>query len=342
MDILEKLPHDLQEHVYKCLKQLKVLRNKPRQVQLSFDHCLVCSAQKFSEVEHKYIDGEDYDNKFSFTTTITCDRHDMVWVTHEVKWSQWNGWVYNLVDIPLMVLDSEKDIKKLIKLMKATHAECIKYNHKTGGKSFKNQKSSWFEMNDVKYKKLSSNLLKAYIKKMWFSDELAFALLPERHKDQDQTSIEYEYGQPSETEDEIDEPYQRRYRFRVEDACPDIGSSDICMPYIHADLQKVQKEMPVTYKCLEDNGKLWSPYFKLSAPIIKYSKHWLALNEAIDKKDFTNILPPDQFNQLVTGILTDELNLNCLCDTICLNTGYMGMPDIGTILRCIEFRRKYS
>ena len=313
MDILANLPCDLQEKVYYCYKNLEYQRNLPRQVPLAFSHFLVCSREEYSPE----LAGKFKDNEFNFTSTIVCDKNNMVWASHEIEWSCWTGWSFNILDIPLMILKSSKDIKKLIHLWKSTFAENVKYNYDSGKDSFQNRKTSGFELENIKYEYLSSKILKAYIKKVWFPDEIK----------------------------SIEQIKQIKHRFRIEDSCFDLGSRNICIPYRYDDLLNIKKVMPTIYHCLETNGQLWSCCYKFRKPLLTYIKYWIALNDATMKDDdegvfkgYPDMLPAEEFNEIVTNILKNELKLaDYYFNSFSCRTGYIAIPDISEILQAFKF-----
>jgi hypothetical protein len=312
MDILELLPHDLQERVYKHYSELERIRNLQRQRPLSF---ALCYSSQMKDLRNK---SETYNNSFSLFTSIECDKHNMVWCKFEIDYRCWRGCPFNIDDLPLMHIRSEDDIKKLVVLWKKVFVDFIRYNYIYGEKSFEDVSTRWYEIDDTKFFSMSQRTLCQVIKKKWFREVIK--------------------------EEDID-IYNMKRKFRIMEEAPGPCSEDMTSPFSYKDLTYIQEKLPTMYLCLENNNQLWSPYIKWNESMKEYIKLLIAYEKANDtyheqygtieyKKPFMGydgFPDPEEFNERV-GNLLDKISKRDL-RIYCGITGYISLPSISTIIQ---------
>jgi hypothetical protein len=327
MNILNKLPNDLQEKILNHYEDDEKIRNLIRKIPIIFNLHMTCM------YEH-YPDNNLIENDFNLESYITCDSNNLVWVTSNIYWGRWSGWSYNFYNIPIGYLYSEKQIKVIVRKWKDIFAEYIKYNYSSSKYSFKNLIRKHYKIEygfDVSKTSETLQILKSkylykIIKNQWFSDQLF-------NKVKNNSEI---FNTLSNFEKNCCEYSLSKYyhnRFHIDDACPDLGSDYIRPPYTYSDLKYIKKSCPNIYKCLEDYDELYSINYKLSDNLKSYVKLYLQLEEENSKYyenqnyKFENIDPPELFNQKVKDIIQEEW-----LNGYTANTGYLVLPKLHFLL----------
>lgn len=301
MDILTRLPADLQERVLheyeKCEKLRSLVRNFPIEFTMHFNN-----------------------REIRLSTKIWCEPNNLVKCHFEIFWSHWRGWSYNLKNVPLGYI-SENNCLDICKRWKRAFFEYLRLNYTHGKRSFQNAVFGGFEVSsfsDAFYRtdRLKSKKLANIVKKSWFNINInSVKPLEDRLKQIDN----------SEDFDCVDERIVKR--FRMDDSCPDLGSDFVRVPYTLADLTMIQTSMPFIYKCLEDNNELWSPRYDLSVGMKRYIELY---NQFHDKPE--TLPPSEEFNFIAQDVIHNDLGLRWYIGSYEYYSKYIVLPKIHVIM----------
>lgn len=318
MDILTKLPLDLQEKVLEEYIKCEGLRALVRNYPVEFTMILNTEIM---------LRGELRKNDIVLSTKIWCDEYNFVRAHFDIYWSSWIGWSYNVKNVPLGYI-CERDCIGIVKKWKKAFYEFLKLNHSFGKKSFENTKCKGYtvesfsvpknavikaEMNRLQTKKLAK-----IIKKAWFGLNV------------DQIKPLEQKLKTIDNQDDFDCPNVIEAtigRFRMDDSCPDLGSDFIRVPYTSEDLELIRDKMPFIYKCLEDNDELWSPRLEFSPGMKKYIKLYNVFNNSPEE-----LPPPDEFNAVVQDIIVNDLEIGWYSLSYDYNSKYIVMPKLNELL----------
>lgn len=318
MELLAKLPFDLQEKVLeeyeKCEKLRALVRNHPIEITMAIE-------------SENMIRGEIRKNDFHLDTKIWCDENNLIRANFDIYWSSWIGWSYNLRHVPLGYI-YEGNCMQIAQSWKKAFYEYLRFNHKYGKRSFENAVCRGYRVNffsvatdSVVYwntTNLKTKKLAQIMKRSWFNLNVD-DIKPLETKLKDVDNLD-DFDCMSITEPIIG-------RFRMDDSCPDLGSDFVRVPYTIDDLNTIKDNMPFIYKCLEDNDELWSPRFEFSPAMKKYIKLYNQYNDAPD-----TLPPSEEFNAIIYDIISKDLEIGWYSLSYDYYSKYVVLPKIHELM----------
>ena len=343
LQIIKRLPLDLQLKVLNEYERLERLRNAMRHARITIENTFVC------EVEH---DRENWrETPFSIRASIRCDNDNMVWMTCTMHWGHWKGWSSDMYNVPLMRISSNT-IKQVVSLFKKCYFEFIRFNYIYSVLSFKGKKHNQIKMTYYdcvqgkemvripRHKeRLSCKLLRTIIQRAWFNDDvIPTCSIAEECLKYDRF-IHYANPQLACKEDYT--------LFRLDDTCYDLGTENIRVPYTHDDLSLLRANLPIVYQCLEANDQLSTPYRRLKPAMKSYVALCTAFERAQEQyrriygevqftgtlfHGFEGLPSKDEFNATVMHILRNKLRLTWYSHSYDMFTGYAVLMRISEVM----------
>lgn len=316
MNILAKLPYDLQEKVLEEYLKCEALRALVKNYPIEFTMAMQGEILLREELIKR---------DFFFSTHIWCDEQNLVKANFTIAWSSWTGWSYNLRNVPLGFIN-EHNCLEIVKRWKRAFYEYVRLNYTFGKRSFENAVSDGYKvisfsvpqdsLNKIHLSKLKSKALAKVVKRAWFNLNVD-QIRPLEFK---LKGIDNQDNWSNVNDGDIE-------RFRMDDSCPDLGSDFIRVPYTGDDLELVKKQMPFIYKCLEDNDELWSPKIEFSPGMKKYINLYNWYNDR-----FQTLPPPEKFNQMVYDVIHKDLDVGWCSLSYDYHTKYVVLPKIHEVL----------
>jgi hypothetical protein len=90
--------------------------------------------------------------------------------------------------------------------------------------------------------------------------------------------------------------------------------------------------MPIIYKCLEDNNELWTPCLPFTPGVKEYIQMYSSLKKAYRTNNFSDLPPPEKFNQKLLDIIHNKLNKTRYIHGINHRTGYANVLKLHQLL----------
>lgn len=295
MNILKSLPRDLQELISEFHdKNLNVYRDLARKTKVTL---------------YKYFFSPNYE--FYMKSTIICDANRMCWAKFKMgDWNAWSGWAYNLYNVPIGHVNTQRDIiRTIIPVWKRLFAEFVKFNYNCGQPSFEGCKTHIHQIKSINWDKYftthqivydrtivypTKRVLYKIIKKAWFDDNIAVSV---QCNEQLQSCL-HKYNQ-----DRYANPpmfYPHLGCFRMDDAIPNIGSNHIRVPYTEEDIEDLEQRLPLIYMQLQKFDMISTP---LSPMMKKPLKELLKMFMDGPSGD------PRVYNERLEKLIRVELNI---------------------------------